>query len=223
MQINGVKVGKKQFKHLSDGAEIAFGQWSDENTEENFRYIFRYIANGIPKEGLHKFYDLMHELGRGSFATVKMAMSRANGLPYAVKLIDRKKMKLDGEGTKSAFIREIAILDNLRHSNICQLVESFQTDEEIALVLEYVDGGDLLDYIISHEGLEESVAQRFTYQLMKALKYIHDNNVAHRDLKPENILLTKDDPPMVKIADFGLAKVVDSISKFKVCLLNNNK
>lgn len=55
------------------------------------------------------------------------------------------------------------------------------------------------------------------------LQYIHSKGIAHRDLKPENVLLTTDDPPVLKVADFGLAKAVDSMTKFKVRLLLSPK
>lgn len=86
-------------------------------------------------------------------------------------------------------------------------------------MLELIEGGDLLDYILKKEGLDEEYAQYITYQLCDALAYIHGQGVAHRDLKPENVLLTKDDPPVVKVADFGLAKYIDSLTMLKVCVL----
>lgn len=48
-------------------------------------------------------------------------------------------------------------------------------------------------------------------------QYVHSQGIAHRDLKPENVLLTNDDPPVVKVADFGLAKAIDGESILKVC------
>lgn len=83
-------------------------------------------------------------------------------------------------------------------------------------MLELIEGGDLLDYILKKDGLDEEYARYITYQLCDALAYIHGQGVAHRDLKPENVLLTKDDPPIVKVADFGLAKYIDSLTMLKV-------
>lgn len=104
----------------------------------------------------------------------------------------------------------------------------------VDLVLELVEGGDLLEYIITRNGLAEPDAMHITYQLCTALavsssvstrsryshilQYIHSRGIAHRDLKPENVLLTKDDPPVVKVADFGLAKVVDSATRLRVSI-----
>lgn len=176
------------------------------------------MADGPPESGLHKYYDVGYEIGRGSFATVKRAVCRADGRQHAIKMINRAKLRADGEAAVTIFMREISILEQLHHPNICQLKESFQESANVILVLEFIDGGDLLDYVLSRDGLSEDEVRRLTFQLCKALKYIHAKGIAHRDLKPENILLTRDNPPNLKLADFGLAKAVDSMTRFKVCI-----
>lgn len=131
---------------------------------------------------MHALYDIGTELGKGSFASVYKAMHRSTGLWYAVKMIQRDKIKKhntnqNGNGgdpddpKKASFLREITILQGLKHPNICQLKETFETDNNISmlrpalisvflftpfssdLVLELVEGGDLLDYILSREGV----------------------------------------------------------------------
>lgn len=145
------------------------------------------------------------------------AVHRATGEKYAVKIIHLNRFRYSTDpDAMEKFNREIEILDRIDHPNICRLVEHFRDDATISLVLEFLAGGDLLEYIVSRDGVPEEEARRYTYQLCKALKYLHEKNIAHRDLKPENILLTDDNPPIVKIADFGLAKAVDSMTKFMV-------
>ncbi|KAL5523439.1 hypothetical protein ACEPAG_7612 [Sanghuangporus baumii] len=213
--INGNRIGRGMTAMLQEGSEIIFGPYTQAITPDNHRYIFRYLADGLPQGGVNQYYDIGTEIGRGSFATVYRAVGREDGQLYAIKMISRNRLRTNSEPASNIFLKEIAILEPLRHPNICQLKATFQETDNIVLVLEYVGGGDLLDYIISRDGLSEGEARRLTFQLCKALKYIHARSIAHRDLKPENILMTKDEPPNLKLADFGLAKAVDSVTQFK--------
>lgn len=224
--INGVRIGKDKTAILKEGNEIAFGTPQPQpGSLEDYRFIYRHTAAGPPKKGIHAFYDISHELGKGSFATVMKAISRATGQWYAIKMIQESRIRrvaaqehsrnIDKEQKDSVFIREISILETLDHVNICQLKEVFREGDNIDLVLEYVDGGDLLEFILKNNGLDEPMATHITRQICEALAYIHGKGIAHRDLKPENVLLTSDNPPIVKVADFGLAKVVDSLTFLK--------
>ncbi|KAH9949119.1 kinase-like domain-containing protein [Amylocystis lapponica] len=222
--INGDRMDKHSWRILHDGNEIAFGSATvqePENAIQDYRFVFRLLAAGPPVSGFHKYYQLHTELGKGSFATVMKAMHRETGEWYAVKIIQSSKLRTptngnsteESRGTK--FSREISILEKLKHPNICLLKEVFYEDWNIKLVLEYISGGDLLEYILKKHGLAEPTAQHITYQICDALAYVHKSNITHRDLKPENVLLTNDDPPQVKVADFGLAKAVDSVTMLR--------
>ncbi|TDL21737.1 Pkinase-domain-containing protein [Rickenella mellea] len=228
--INGQKIGKDQTWILRDGNEISLGSWKHQTGMAEYRYIFRFTASGQPRGELFKHYDIGHTLGTGAFATVFHAISRNTGVTYAVKRIPRSRFKTNDSTGKNMFMREINILEGLCHRNICQLKETFFDVDAISLVLEYVDGGDLFGYMIQlHDrgrsrqdiwaGLEakidEEPIRHATRQICEAVAYIHSKGIAHRDLKPENILVTKDDPPVVKVADFGLAKAVDSMTQFR--------
>ncbi|KAK2463294.1 hypothetical protein APHAL10511_004949 [Amanita phalloides] len=215
--INGVKIGKDNWRLLHEGNEIAFGTSVPQLQNgglEDYRFVYRHTAAGLPSEGLYAHYDISTELGKGSFATVRKAVSRSTGEWYAVKMIQDSKR---GKGVRNtALAREITIMERLKHPNICELKEVFfQDNGDINLVLEFVNGGDLLDHILHNDGVPESDAKHITYQMCDALAYIHGQGITHRDLKPENILLTKDNPPKVKVADFGLAKIVDSLTMLR--------
>ncbi|KAI0301033.1 kinase-like domain-containing protein [Multifurca ochricompacta] len=217
--INGTRVQKGESRILRDGNEIAFGSpMPQQNVFEDYRYIYRHLAP-LELTGIHAHYDMAHELGKGSFATVMKAMARETGEWWAVKIIHGNKVHSGNNHTLQAFGREISILETLDHPNICRLRETFVPDDggghDFYLVLELVEGGDLLDYILRNDGLSEPLSQHITRQICNALSYIHAKGITHRDLKPENVLLTKDDPPNVKVADFGLAKVVDSLTMLK--------
>ncbi|KAK7677517.1 hypothetical protein QCA50_019523 [Cerrena zonata] len=229
--INGEKLGKGRHGVLKEGAEIAFGTavpQVGEHSSEDYRYVFRLLAGGPPLLGLHAHYTIIHELGKGAFATVMKGLSKESGTFYAIKMIQSNKLRAalthgssmshDGPQPTEQFAREISILERLQHPNICQLKEVFFEEANISLVLEWVPGGDLLDYILTHGALTEIKTQRITFQVCDAMAYIHAQGIAHRDLKPENILLStqdKNEDPIVKVADFGLAKAVDSYTMLR--------
>ncbi|TFK85051.1 Pkinase-domain-containing protein [Polyporus arcularius HHB13444] len=226
--IDGIRVTPQRggrCKILTDGCEIAFGNYvanKDSRALDDYRFIFRHKACKTPAKGVDKVYDLQHVLGRGSFGTVMKALHRDEGKWYAVKIIPTSKLRkamtdpeldvVTPDTIPSPLKREIDIMQRLQHRNICQFKEVFYETSGISIVLEFVKGGDLLDYLEMRKELPEPVAQRLTYQICEALAYVHGLGIAHRDLKPENILLTDDNPPVVKIADFGLAKVVDTMT-----------
>ncbi|KAI7872820.1 kinase-like domain-containing protein [Spinellus fusiger] len=108
-------------------------------------------------------------------------------------------------------VREMAIMHLLNHPNICQLKEWISEGEHYYMFLEYVDGGQLLDYIINHGKLREKQARKFARQIVSALDYCHRNSIVHRDLKIENILITKDED--IKIIDFGLSNLYSPSSQ----------
>lgn len=206
--ISGVKIGRNCTRVLREGNEIGFGSaQAQPDGNQDYRFIFRLMSGSSPTDGVHAHYDITNELGKGSFATVMRAIERSTGKWYAIKIITEKHNR-PVEQNRAAYKREIDIMKRLKHPNICELKEVFYQDNGINLVLELVEGGDLLEYILRQGGLSEESAKHITYQICDALAYIHAQGVAHRDLKPENVLLTKDDPPVVKVADFGLAKAV---------------
>ncbi|KAM5541354.1 hypothetical protein V8D89_004908 [Ganoderma adspersum] len=221
--INGVRIaehGKPQSRILYDGNEIAFGSCLPrplETAHEDYRFIFRKRRPGAAADSLDESYDIQHVLGSGSFATVVKALHRTEGQWYAVKIVQQNKLRQGILGERREFqqkalVREIDIMKRLHHPYICRYKDVFIEEDNVSLVMEFVKGGDLLNYLYSHGALPESQVQYFTYQICEALHYVHYMGIAHRDLKPDNILLTDDEPPIVKIADFGLAKMVDSVT-----------
>ncbi|KAI0300011.1 kinase-like domain-containing protein, partial [Multifurca ochricompacta] len=107
-------------------------------------------------------------------------------------------------------IREAALSQLLYHPYICGMREMIIHQHHYYMVFEYINGGQMLDYIISHGRLRERVARKFARQIGSALEYCHKNNVVHRDLKIENILISQ--TGNIKIIDFGLSNLYDPIS-----------
>ncbi|UTT96995.1 hypothetical protein NDA17_003603 [Ustilago hordei] len=102
-------------------------------------------------------------------------------------------------------IREGSLQILLHHPYVCGMREMFIHTNHYYMVFEYVNGGQMLDYIISHGRLRERSARKFARQIGSALEYCHRNSIVHRDLKIENILISK--TGNIKIIDFGLSNL----------------
>eukprot|EP00898_Chlorokybus_atmophyticus_P004631 jgi/Chlat1/5169/Chrsp33S00393 len=149
-------------------------------------------------------YRLGKTLGIGSFGKVKVAEHIPTGHKVAIKILNRKKIRAMDMDEK--VLREIKILRLFMHPHIIRLYEVIDTPTDIFVVMEYVQSGELFDYIVEKGRLAEDEARRFFQQIVSGVEYCHRNMVVHRDLKPENLLL--DNKLNVKIADFGLSNVM---------------
>lgn len=122
----------------------------------------------------------------------------------AVKILNRQKIKsLD---VVSKIRREIQNLKLFRHPHIIKLYQVISTPTDIFMIMEYVSGGELFEYIVKNGKLQEHEARRFFQQIISGVDYCHRHMIVHRDLKPENLLL--DHNMHVKIADFGLSNMM---------------
>ncbi|KAI8368370.1 kinase-like domain-containing protein [Choanephora cucurbitarum] len=163
-------------------------------------------------------YYLCKTLGKGSMGKVKLAVDSETGEKVAVKIVSCKGKPSHHKNPKSSeksreirTIREASIMLLLNHPNIAQMYEMRQINDNYYLFMEYVDGGQLLDYIISHGKLKEKQARQISRQIASALDYCHRNSIVHRDLKVENILLSA--TGNIKIIDFGLSNVFTAKSQ----------
>lgn len=149
-------------------------------------------------------YTLGQTLGVGTFGKVKIGEHVLTKHKVAVKILNRQKIKsLDVVGK---IRREIQNLKLFRHPHIIKLYQVISTPSDIFMIMEYVSGGELFDYIVKHGKLKEYEARRFFQQIISGVDYCHRHMIVHRDLKPENLLL--DHNLHVKIADFGLSNMM---------------
>ncbi|XP_019388018.1 PREDICTED: calcium/calmodulin-dependent protein kinase type IV [Crocodylus porosus] len=171
-----------------------------------------YWIDGSNKDTLAHYFELESELGRGATSIVYRCRQKGTQKPYAVKML---KKTVD----KKIVRTEIGVLLRLSHPNIIKLKEIFETPTEISLVLELVTGGELFDRIVEKGYYSERDAADAVKQILEAVAYLHANGIVHRDLKPENLLYATpaSDAPL-KIADFGLSKIVeDQVTMKTVC------
>ena len=152
-------------------------------------------------------FKFLKTIGKGTFGTVRLAENIQTGQEVAIKILE--KVKILQLEDKTRVEREIKILKCLRHSNIVHLYSVIQTDQALYLIMEYVPGKELFDYIITNKRLSEIEACKFYQQIISGVEYLHKLKIVHRDIKPENLLLdakTND----LKIVDFGLSNIFDS-------------
>ncbi|KAJ3037877.1 hypothetical protein HK097_003346, partial [Rhizophlyctis rosea] len=150
-------------------------------------------------------FQCQRVLGEGSYGKVKLAFDMIANRTVALKIIQKSTLKKASHITRLK--REVRIMRLLHHPNITQLYDVIETEKEIVLVMEHVEGGELFDYIVAHKRLKEKIARRLFRQVISAVDYCHQSSVIHRDLKPENILL--DTERNIKIIDFGFVKLYD--------------
>ncbi|XP_075684651.1 serine/threonine-protein kinase DCLK3 [Rhinoderma darwinii] len=180
--------------------------------EEGISQISQYSIKD--RMDIDKYYDIGRSIGDGNFAVVKECRVRKTNQEFAMKIIDKAKLV----GKEDIIENEVRIIKLLSHPNIVKLLDDFETENEIYLIMEYIKGGDLFDAITESIKFTEHDAALMLTDLCEALVYIHSKNIVHRDLKPENLLVQNnpDGSSTLKLADFGLAVFV-SEPIFTVC------
>ncbi|EUC39052.1 hypothetical protein COCCADRAFT_455 [Bipolaris zeicola 26-R-13] len=170
-------------------------------------------------------WQLGRTIGRGGCSRVRLVRHSGTGQYGAAKIISKataEKVRAlslanliqsaekdptlchDGKVIPFGLEREICIMKLLDHPNIVRLFDIWENRDELYLIMEFVEGGELFAYIQEQGGLIEIHAVHVFRQIIAALTYCHRINIHHRDLKPENILLDRD-TMTVKLVDFGMA------------------
>ncbi|KJA22248.1 hypothetical protein HYPSUDRAFT_54980 [Hypholoma sublateritium FD-334 SS-4] len=201
-------IGKGKACILRDGQEVSFGSLFvglDEDMEDDFRFVYRRVVYIPPPKGMLIDYDVSWPLGEGAMGTVLSVMHRTSGEWRAAKRIKLSKTRpRRGLSALAIAKREVTVMKQLKHPNICKMYESYvcEEDDTLDIIMEVVKGVNLREYALETEnGLRvsqqldtEITMKHITYQLCEAMA---------------NILLDiSEQPPIVKVADFGTAKIV---------------
>uniref|UniRef100_W5N5S6 Myosin light chain kinase family member 4 n=1 Tax=Lepisosteus oculatus TaxID=7918 RepID=W5N5S6_LEPOC len=160
------------------------------------------------------FYTINKQeiLGGGRFGQVHKCIENSSGLTLAAKIIKAKSPK-----EKDEVKNEIQVMNQLNHASLIQLYAAYESKNDIILVMEYVDGGELFDRIIDENyNLTELDTIHFIRQICEGIQYMHHMYILHLDLKPENILCVSRATNKIKIIDFGLARRYKPREKLKV-------
>ncbi|KAF9446682.1 Pkinase-domain-containing protein [Macrolepiota fuliginosa MF-IS2] len=154
-------------------------------------------------------------VGKGASGRVKIAKHRRTGQLAAVKILPiaplvNSRSSLATQQAKSekqrlGIDREITMMKLMNHPNIMRIYDVFEGEKELFLVLEYIQGGELFDFLVNRGRLPPNEALEYFKQIIYGLNYAHTFSIIHRDLKPENILIASLKPPVIKIADWGMA------------------
>ncbi|KAL0477302.1 polo-like protein kinase PLK1 [Acrasis kona] len=145
-------------------------------------------------------------LGKGGFAICHEVQSAKSGCIYAAKIIDKKTLKKPK--TQQKLFSEIKIHQEMNHKHIVNFEKFFEDSKFVYILLELCHCQSMMELMNVKKILSEQEAQYFLYQILTAVKYMHDNRVIHRDLKLGNLFLDKN--MNVKIGDFGLATKLET-------------
>ncbi|KAM6555433.1 hypothetical protein CsatB_002452 [Cannabis sativa] len=147
-------------------------------------------------------YHVIELVGEGSFGKVYKGRRKFTGQTVAMKFIMKH-----GKSDKDVhnLRQEIEILRKLKHENIIEMLDSFESPQEFCVVTEFAQG-ELFEILEDDKCLPEEQVQAIAKQLVRALHYLHSNRIIHRDMKPQNILIGKGS--IVKLCDFGFARAM---------------
>ena len=153
-------------------------------------------------------FVLERNIGSGAFASVWRAHHSVSKSTVAIKVIN--KATISTPVARTRLQREIALLKEMDHPFIAEFFHVIEDDECFYLVMEYVENGNLLDYVNGNGRLSEDQARRYFTQLIAVLEYLHgEKKVAHRDLKCENVLLDRYNN--IRVIDFGLSNMFSDV------------
>ncbi|KAI8016159.1 putative serine/threonine protein kinase IRE4 [Camellia lanceoleosa] len=148
-------------------------------------------------------FEIIKPISRGAFGKVFLARKRTTGDLFAIKVL--KKLNMIRKNDIEGILAERNILITVRNPFVVRFFYSFTSRDNLYLVIEYLNGGDLYSLLRKVGCLEEDVARIYIAELVLALEYLHSLGIVHRDLKPDNILIAHDGH--IKLTDFGLSKI----------------
>ncbi|MQL70821.1 hypothetical protein Taro_003095, partial [Colocasia esculenta] len=175
----------------------------DDCAEMDSAHCSRPMCSKIKDRTTIEDFEIIKPISRGAFGRVFLAKKRVTGDLFAIKVL--KKADTIRKNAVESILAERNILISVRNPFVVRFFYSFTCRENLYLVMEYLNGGDLYSLLRNLGCLDEDMTRMYIAEVVLALEYLHSMNVVHRDLKPDNLLIAHDGH--VKMTDFGLSKV----------------
>ncbi|KAI3806082.1 hypothetical protein L1987_21974 [Smallanthus sonchifolius] len=207
---------KEQMKNLQERRErrillekkLADADVSEEDQNNLIKFLEKketeYMRLQRHKMGVDDF-ELLTMIGKGAFGEVRVCREKTTGNVYAMKKL--KKSEMLRRGQVEHVRAERNLLAEVDSNCIVKLYCSFQDDEFLYLIMEYLPGGDMMTLLMRKDTLSEDEARFYVAETVLAIESIHKHNYVHRDIKPDNLLLDKFGH--LRLSDFGLCKPLD--------------
>ncbi|CAH1423958.1 unnamed protein product [Lactuca virosa] len=207
---------KEQMRNLQERRErrilleqkLADGDVSEEDQNNLLRFLEKketeYMRLQRHKMGVDDF-ELLTMIGKGAFGEVRICREKTTATVYAMKKL--KKSEMLRRGQVEHVKAERNLLAEVDSNCIVKLYCSFQDNEYLYLIMEYLPGGDMMTLLMRKDTLTEDEARFYVAETVLAIESIHKHNYVHRDIKPDNLLL--DRYGHLRLSDFGLCKPLD--------------
>ena len=150
------------------------------------------------------FYKYGRVIGRGAFGKVNIGLNILTGRIVAIKSFNKKN--LVSESAKNKILYETNLMRGLYHPSVTKILETFECEKYMLIIMEYISGGNLQNFVKKRRKLCEKTAKILFRQIIQGIRYIHSRGIVHRDIKLENILLDLNN--IIKICDFGVGKLI---------------
>ncbi len=191
---------------------------NNENTKKNKymedslklkNYIVNYFKNNhkYPPTNID-FYKYGRLIGQGAFGKVNLGLNVLTGRVVAIKSFNKKNLDSPNNEHMKKIIYETNLMRKLNHPNITKILEMFEDEKYILIIMEYINGGNLFSFVKKRRKLTEKISKFLFRQIILGIKHIHSQNIVHRDVKLENILIDLNNT--IKICDFGIGRILSS-------------
>ena len=158
------------------------------------------------------FYKYGRLIGQGAFGKVNLGLNVLTGRVVAIKSFNKKNLDSPNNENMKKIIYETNLMRKLNHPNITKILEMFEDEKYILIIMEYINGGNLFSFVKKRRKLTEKISKFLFKQIILGIKHIHSQNIVHRDVKLENILIDLNNT--IKICDFGIGRILSSPDEF---------